>query len=110
MASLPAIVSLYLMNNPCVRLIGGLRRQLIIASPTLYYFDDRPINELERHCVLAFEEGGKEAEDKVRKAAELEYRAKLRCGFERNKTIEDESKIERKKQFKRMMEEVRLEK
>lgn len=109
-AALPEIVSLYLLNNPCVRLISGMRRQLVIASSTLYYLDDRPITDLERKCILAFEEGGKEAENKVRKEAEAEHRAKLRCGYERNKVIEDESRVERKKQFKRMMEDVRQEK
>lgn len=109
-SGLPQIVSLYLLNNPCIRLVSGLRRALIIACPTLYYLDDRPISELDRRCILAFEEGGKEAETKVREEAAAEYRAKLRCGYERNKTIEDESRVERKKQFKRMMEDVRQEK
>ena len=81
---LQAIVSIYLLNNPCVRLISGLRRELVLASPTLYYLDDRPITDLERRRIIAFEEGGKEAEDKVRQEAEQEYRAKLRCGYERN--------------------------
>lgn len=106
-AALPAIVSLHLLNNPCIRLISGLKRQLIVASPTLYWFDDRCINELERRCIMAFEEGGKEAEAEVRKEAEIAYRNKIRCGYERNKQIEDEAKVERKKQFKRMMAEVR---
>ena len=66
-ASLPQIVSIYLLQNPCVRLISGLRRQLVLASSTLYYLDDRPITELERKCILAFEEGGKEAETEVRR-------------------------------------------
>ena len=81
---LQAIVSIYLLNNPCVRLISGLRKELVLASPTLYYLDDRPITDLERRRIIAFEEGGKEAEDKVRQEAEQEYRAKLRCGYERN--------------------------
>lgn len=68
--SLVSIVSIYLINNPCVRLISGLRRQLVLASSTLYYLDDRPITELERRVILAFEEGGKEAELKVRQEAE----------------------------------------
>ena len=107
---LQAIVSLNMVGNPCIRLLNALRRQLVLASPTLFYLDDRPITELERKRILAFEEGGKEAEDKVRQEAEADYRAKLRCGYERNKKIEDESRIERKKQFKRMMAEVRQEK
>jgi len=98
------------LNNPCIRLLSGLRRQLVLACPTLYYLDDRPINEWERKRIIAFEEGGKEAEDKVRAEAESQYRANLRCGYERNKKIEDESRIERKKQFKRMMNEVQQEK
>ena len=69
----------------------------MLASPTLSYLDDRPISDIERRRVLAFEEGGKEAEDKVRQEAEQQYRALLRCGYERNKQLEDESKIERKK-------------
>jgi len=95
-AGLPQIVSLYLLNNPCVRLISGLRRQLVLASPTLFYLDDRPINDIERRCIVAFETGGKDAEAEVRKEAELEMRAKLRCGYERNKVIEDDSRAERK--------------
>lgn len=46
----------------------------------------------------------------MRAEAEAEYRAKLRCGYERNKTLEDDSRVERKKQFKIMMEDVRQEK
>ena len=82
---LRSIVSIYLLNNPCVRLISGLRRQLTVAVPTLFYLDDRPITELERRRVMAFETGGKEAEDLVRQEAEVEYRAKLRCGYVKNK-------------------------
>ena len=96
MAGLPQIVSLYMLHNPCVRLISGLRKQLILACPTLFYLDDRPINDLERRVVFAFETGGKEAEAEVRKEAELEMRAKLRCGYERNKVLEDDSRAERK--------------
>ena len=107
---LPNICSLYLKNNPCIRLISNLRKQLIIASPTLYYFDDRPINPGERRVVEAFEQGGVEAETQVRAELEAEMRAKLRCGYERNKEIEDDSKIERKKQFKAMMAAVKQEK
>ena len=109
-AGLKEIVSIYLLNNPCIRLLSGLRRQLVLASDTLYYLDDRCITELERRCVRAREEGGKEAEDEVRRQAEIEHRNKLRCGYERNKQIEDESKVERKLQFKRMMAEVKQEK
>jgi len=109
-AALPEITSLYLLNNPCIRLISGLRRQLVLVSETLYFLDDRPITDLERRCIKAREEGGKEAEDEVRKQSELEYRNKLRAGFERNKQIEDESRVERKKQFKKMMAEVKVEK
>jgi len=109
-SGLKAIVSIYLLNNPAVRLISGLRRQLTVASETLYYLDDRHITEMERKRVLAFETGGKEAEDKVREEAGLEYRSMLRCGYERNQKVEDESRIERKKQFKRMMAEVNQEK
>lgn len=109
-ADLPQITSLYLLNNPCVRLLSNLRRQLVLASDTLYYLDDRPITELERKCIKAYEEGGKEAEAEVRRQAEIEFRNKLRCGFEKNKQIEDESRIERKAQFKRMMAEVKQEK
>lgn len=65
-ASLPSIVSIYLLSNPCVRLISGLRKQLVLHSPTLYFLDDRPITELERKVIMAFAEGGKEAELKVR--------------------------------------------
>ena len=68
-----------------MRLISGLRRQLVLASKTLYFFDDRPITELERKCMLAFEEGGKEAEAEVRRQAELEFRRKISSGYERNK-------------------------
>ena len=109
-AALPEIVSLYLLNNPCVRLISGLRRQLVLASRTLYFLDDRPITELERKCAVALEEGGKEAETAVRKQAEIEHREKLRMGYEKNKQVEDESRVERKKQFKRMMADVQEEK
>ena len=70
---------------------------MVLASETLYYLDDRPITELERRCIKAREEGGKEAETEVRRQAEIEHRNKLRCGYERNKQIEDESRIERKK-------------
>ena len=91
-------------------MLSGLRRQLIIASETLYFLDDRPITELERKCVKAFEEGGKEAETAVRQQAEIEYRNKLRCGYDKNQRLEDESRIERKKQFRRMMNDVRQEK
>lgn len=92
-AAMPAITSLYLLNNPCVRLISGLRRQLVLASETLYYLDDRRISDIERRCIKAFEEGGKEAEVAVRKQAEIEYRNKLRSGYERNKKLEEESKV-----------------
>ena len=68
-----------------MRLISGLRRQLVLASKTLYFFDDRPITEPERKCMLAFEEGGKEAEAEVRRQAELEFRRKISSGYERNK-------------------------
>ena len=107
---LSQIISLYLMNNPCVRLISQLRRQLVLASKTLYYFDDRPISEVERKCIEAFEEGGKEAEDAVRKKAAADHRALLTCGMERNKKLDEEGRAERKKVFKRMMEEVKQEK
>ncbi len=93
-----------------MRLISGLRRQLVLACPTLYYLDDRPITDLERRVIVAFEEGGKEAELKVRQEAEQIYRNNLRCNVDRNRKLEDDSKVERKKQFKRMMDEVRVEK
>ena len=109
-AALQDITSIYLLNNPCIRLISGLRRQLVLASETLWFLDDRPITELERKVAKAFEEGGKEAEAEVRKQAEIDFRNKLRCGYERNKKIEDESKIERKRVFKKMMAEVKQEK
>ncbi len=109
-AGLPSIIAIYLLNNPCIRLISGLRRQLVLACKTLYYLDDRQITDVERRCIEAFEEGGKEAEDAVRKQAEQDYRNQLRCGIDHGKKIEDETREERKKQFKRMMDEVRQEK
>jgi len=106
-SGLRQICSLYLLNNPCIRLISGLRRDLVLHSPTLHYLDDRPITELERKRILAYEEGGKEAEDAVREEANKEYRDKLRCGYDRNRQLEEESRIERKKQFKRMLADVK---
>ena len=104
---LPAVIALYLTNNPCNRMIKQLRRQLVLACKTLYYLDDRPISETERKCIEAFAEGGKEAEEAVRKKAGEEYRAMLRCGIDHGKRIEDATREERKNQFKRMMNEVR---
>lgn len=66
-SELKEIVSIYLLNNPCVRLISGLRRALTLACPTLYFLDDRPITDLDRRCIVALAEGGKEAETEVRR-------------------------------------------
>lgn len=40
-AGLQQIVSIHLNNNPCIRLISNLKKQLVIANATLFYLDER---------------------------------------------------------------------
>ena len=49
-------------------MIANFRRQMITNNEKLYYLDDRPITEIEKAGVLAFNKGGKEAEIAARDA------------------------------------------
>lgn len=63
---MPKLELLYLEKNPFVRKITNYRKHMIVAVPSLVYFDERPINKLDREMAEAFIEGGKEEELKVR--------------------------------------------
>ena len=73
----------------------------------LAFLDDRPVHEAERLGIEAFKKGGQEAEQKVKDdfAKKLNVWQSESCA--RGKKIFDEAKIERKKQFKRMMGEIK---
>lgn len=100
------LLGIYMKGNPAVRMMRQYRRKFIEILPLLAYIDDKPIFEIERLGVEAFLRGGKEEELKVR----TEYAAKQNSwqkeACDRGKQIETEAKAERKKQFKRMMEDI----
>lgn len=66
MAEMPSLISLQSKDNPFCQKIKQVRRRLINACPTLGYFDDRPVGEIDRACAEAWQEGGLEAERNVR--------------------------------------------
>ena len=55
-----------LKGNPCVRKMPAYRRPMLVAMPGLAYLDDRPVHEVERIAIEAFQRGGKEEEKKAR--------------------------------------------
>lgn len=62
LAQLPDLRVVYLMGNPCVKLIKNYRRTIVARCPMLKYLDDRPVFEDERRRVTAWyaviQEGG----------------------------------------------------
>jgi len=100
------LLGLRLKGNPCVRKMQSYRRALLLTFDNLAYLDDRPVLELERIGIKAFKEGGKEAELKAKEDFLRNQNNWQTESCARGKQIFDEAKIERKKQFKRMMEEI----
>jgi hypothetical protein len=63
---MPNLISLQTKNNPYCRNIRQVRRNLILTLPNLYYFDDRPVEEVDRLATIAWKERGVEGEREVR--------------------------------------------
>lgn len=60
------LITIQSKDNPFARHIKQIRRRLTNALPNLYYFDDRPITEIDRAAAKAWETGGLEAERAIR--------------------------------------------
>lgn len=99
--------ALYLSKNPCIRKISMYRKSMTMALPNLQYLDERPVFEAERLTADAFKRGGKEEEERVRKEWADRKQRKDRENVERGMRIEEESRDERKKQFKKMLAELK---
>jgi len=65
-ADMPKLELLYLRGNPGTRKITSYRKSFITALPSLCYFDEKPVTELERMFAEAYIRGGKEEEIRVR--------------------------------------------
>jgi dynein assembly factor 1 len=63
---MPELGVIYLQLNPIVNKTKNYRKRLISGLPLLKYLDDRPIFPEERRCVMAWVEGGLEAEQDER--------------------------------------------
>lgn len=109
-AGMPGIISLQALNNPYCKNIRQARRNLILVMPNLFYFDNRPVEEVDRLATEAWKEGGIEAERAVR----VEYFAAKHRRFNeavlKGAGMTDEKKEARSVAFCKMTEELREEK
>ena len=78
--------------------------------PNLYYFDDRPVEEVDRLATAAWKEGGAEAERKVRSDHAIAKQRKFTDTVLKSARVSEEKKKARKEAFKRMTEELKDEK
>ena len=51
---LPQLKCLYLKGNPVVSKVKNYRKTIISTIPNLTYLDDRPVDEQERRCAVAW--------------------------------------------------------
>ena len=54
LATLPKLKVLYLRDNPVVAQLKQYRKTLVSRLPHLTYLDDRPVNDDERRCAVAW--------------------------------------------------------
>ena len=66
-SELPSLSVLYLRGNPIVSSLRNYRKVIISNSKKLNYLDDRPVNEDERRCAIAWSIGGPTAETEERR-------------------------------------------
>lgn len=75
--------------------------------PNLYYLDERPIFDFERMFAEAFNRGGKDEEERVRKEYAETQRLKTKAITERGGKLDEEGKVKRKLAFKKMMTDLK---
>lgn len=75
--------------------------------PNLYYLDERPIFDFERLLADAFNRGGKEEEERVRKDYAETQKLKTKQITERGGKLTEEGKLKRKEAFKKMMADMK---
>jgi len=78
--------------------------------PNLFYFDDRPVEEVDRLATLAWKESGVEGERTVRSDYAKAKHRKFTDTVLKSAAMTKEKKQARKDAFKRMTEELREEK
>ena len=93
-----------------MRNLKSYRRGLLVVLPNLAFLDDRTVLEPERIGIEAFRKGGKEAELKARQEYVEAEKQRVRQGYLDSVKIFEDAKVERKKQFKRMIAEVKTKK
>lgn len=80
------------------------------ALPNLYYFDDRPVTEVDRAAALAWETGGIEAEKAVRLEKMDTKQAKFTASCLANAKMTEEKRAARKVAMAAMYAEIKDEK
>jgi len=107
---MPNLISLQTKNNPYCRNIRQVRRNLILTLPNLYYFDDRPVEEVDRLATIAWKERGVEGEREVRSEYAQAKHRKFTETCLKAAAMTKEKKAARKDAFKRMTAELKEEK
>jgi hypothetical protein len=80
------------------------------ACPNLYYFDDRPVTEIDRAAAKAWETGGLEAERAVRQEKMANKTAEFNKSCLRNAKNTEEKRAARKEAMAKMYEEIKNDK
>lgn len=77
MEQMKEVISIQSKENPFCQKIKQVRRRLINACPKLHYFDDRPVEAVDRAAAAAWAEGGLEAERNVRREMTMAKQSKF---------------------------------
>lgn len=104
---MPQLNCVYMYKNPCVRRISMYRKSMTMNLPNLHYLDERPIYDAERLTADAFKRGGKEEEERVRQEYAANKKRKDKENTEYGLNLEEDSREERKRQFKKMMSDLK---
>ncbi|KAJ1511957.1 hypothetical protein HMI54_012052 [Coelomomyces lativittatus] len=86
---------LTLNANPLIPHVHHYRKTMILRIPTLTYLEDRPVSENERKTVLAWSQGGIEAERTERERQRQEERQYHQEGFLRLAQLQAEARARR---------------
>jgi len=107
LVSLPVLAVFYFKGNTAWRHITHLRKKLINGLPTLTYFEDKPVHDIDRITAMAWKEGGLEAEKKARIKFNEQRDADEKKANAAISEIRAEGKQHRKAAMKKMFEEMR---
>lgn len=108
MEQMKSVIAIQSKDNPFCQKIKQVRRRLINACPNLHYFDDRPVEAVDRAAAVAWAEAGEgpeglAAERTVRREMTIAKQSKfIECSLEMHKKGQ-EAKENRKTAMKKMM-------